>query len=78
MLHVCAQSVGLQHVQLAMVVAHQLPIMVQLLPFGLPSMPHLHQPMLGISVGLVDLLKGRSPQIGVGSAHRSLPVEGRL
>ena len=30
-LHVCAQSVGLEHVQLAMIVAHQLPIMVLLL-----------------------------------------------
>ncbi len=77
-LHVCAQSEGLQHVQLAVVVAHQLPIVVVLLPFGLPAMPHLHQTMLGISVGLVHLLKGRSPQVGVGSAYRSLPVEGRL
>ncbi|KAA6419134.1 MAG: hypothetical protein FRX49_10874 [Trebouxia sp. A1-2] len=41
-------------------------------------MPHLHQTMLGIPVGLVHLLKGRSPQIGVGSAYRSLPVKGRL
>ncbi len=78
MLHVCAQSEGLQHVQLPMVVAHQLPIVVLLLPFGLPAMPHLNQPMLGIPTGLMHLLKGRSPQIGVGSAYRSRPVEGRL
>lgn len=61
-----------------MVVAHQLPIVVLLLPFGLPSMFLLHQPMLGIPVGLVHLLKGRSAQVGMGSAYRSLPVEGRL
>ena len=77
-LHVCAQSVGLQHGQLAMVVAHQLPIVVLLLPFGLSAMSLLYQPMLGIPISLVHLLKGRSPQIGVGSAYCSLPVEGRL
>ena len=77
-LHVCVLNKCLEHVQLPMVVAHQLPVVLLLLPLSLPAMAHLHQALLGLSLALVHLLEGRLGEVGVGSAYRSLPVQASL
>ena len=77
MLQVCPLDECPKHIQLAMVVAHELPFLMLLLPFGLPFPAPSHQALIGFSLGCALLLKGRLGQAGMGSAYRSLPVKGR-
>ena len=59
MLQVSFQNKGLQHIELPMIIAHQLLLITISLPFGLPTMSHVHQAMIGIPVGFMNLLEGR-------------------
>lgn len=78
MLQVCTLNECAQHIQLAMVTAHDLSFLMLLLPVGLPFSALMHQALIGFPVGFAYLLKGRLGEAGVGSAYRSLPVQGRL
>lgn len=78
MLQVCPLYERPKHIQLAVVVAHDLPFLMLLLPFGLSLPALLHQALIGFPLGSALLLKGRLGEAGMGSAYRSLPVKGRL
>lgn len=78
MLQICALDECAQHIQSAMVTAHDLSFLMLLLPFGLPFPALMHQALIGFRLGFAHLLKGRLGEAGVGSAYRSLPVQGRL
>ena len=77
MLQVCPLDECPKHVQLAVVVAHELPFLMLHFPFGLPFPALLHQALIGFPLGCALLLKGRLGEAGMGSAYRSLPVKGR-